>query len=282
MKFGVAMRVRYDMQAEVAQAAEELGYDSLWFPEHLVWSADYDGRSPYEDGHPPVDPSIPTYDALMWMVTIAQATSTIRVGTYVYNISLRHPHIVARAAQTLDIISNGRLDLGIGAGWNKFEYAAADVDFASRGRRVEETVEVCRKLWTSEPKAEIEHHGEFFSFDHVVFEPKPPQGSIPIHVGGVTPVALTRAGRIGDGWLGMEDTPQNAPGRIGAIKAAAEEAGRDPSAITFTVGGPAASEDDITAYAAAGVDRIIVSPWRKSTDAIDGLKRFAEANGITR
>jgi len=276
------MRVRYDLQAEVAQAAEELGYDSLWFPEHLVWSADYDGRSPYEDGHPPVDPTIPTYDALMWMVTIAQATSTIRIGTYVYNISLRHPHIVARAAQTLDIISNGRLDLGIGAGWNKYEYAAADVDFASRGRRVEETVAVCRALWTGAPKAEVAHHGEFFDFDHVVFEPKPPQGSIPIHVGGVTPVALSRAGRIGDGWLGMEDSPANVVERVTAIRAAAEAAGRDPSAIELTVGGIASTDEDVKAYAAAGIDRIIVSPWRGSKNAIDGLKRYAEERGLTR
>lgn len=273
------MRVRYDMQAEVAQAAEELGYDSLWFPEHLVWSADYDGRSPYADGHPPVDPTIPTYDALMWMVTVARATSTIRLGTYVFNLALRHPFVSARAAQTLDIVSGGRFDFGVGAGWNKYEYDAAGVDFASRGRRLEECISVCRKLWTGTP--EIAHDGEFFSFDHVVFEPKPPQGRIPFHIGGVTPVALRRAGRVGDGWLGMEDSPGNVVERVSAIRAAAEEAGRDPNEITLTVGGPAATADDVSAYAAAGVSRIIVSPWRKSSEAIDGLERFADQRGIS-
>ncbi|HVU71637.1 MAG TPA: LLM class F420-dependent oxidoreductase, partial [Mycobacteriales bacterium] len=281
MKFGVALRVRYDLQAEVAQAAEELGYDSLWFPEHLVWTAGFDGMSPYSDGHPPVDPTIPTYDALMWMVTIAQATSTIRVGTYVYNLALRHPFVSARLAQTLDHISGGRFDFGVGAGWNEHEYAATGVDFKSRGRRLEECIAVCRALWAGEPKAAVGHHGEFFDFDRVVFEPKPVQGSIPFHIGGYSPVALSRAGRIGDGWLGMEDSPGNVVERVAAIRKAAEGAGRDPDAITLTVGGVASTEDDVKAYAAAGISRIIVSPWRGSKNAIDGLQRYAKERGIT-
>src|SRR5947199_7745848 len=141
VKFGVAMRVRYALHNDVAQAAEELGFESAWFPEHLIWPAEFDGRSPYTDGHPPVDPRIPTYDALMWMVTVAVATKTLRLGTYVYNLGLRSPFVAARAVQTLDVISGGRAEFGIGAGWNEREYAAVGVDFSSRGRRVDEAVE---------------------------------------------------------------------------------------------------------------------------------------------
>ena len=94
-------------------------------------------------------------------------------------------------------------------------------------------------------------------------------------------MALRRAGRVGDGWLGMEDTPQNAPERVATIRAAAEEAGRDPESITLTVGGPAASDEDVKAYAAAGIDRIIVSPWRKSNEAVEGLRRFAERHAVS-
>ena len=272
MKFGVAMRVRYSMHCDVAQAAEDLGFESLWFPEHLIWTQSFDGHSPYADGHPPVDPRIPTYDALAWMVTVAVATRSIRLGTYVYNLALRSPFVAARAVQTLDVISGGRADLGIGAGWNEAEYDAVGVDFASRGRRVDECVAVLRKLWTDEV---ISHSGEFFDFANVIFEPKPPQGLVPVHVGGETRAALRRTARLGDGWIGMTHSPESAAEQVTTLRALLDEAGRDPATVQVTVGGTAADAIGVKAYEAVGVDRLIVSPWRKSDDAIAGLERYA-------
>ncbi|MFL6239712.1 MAG: LLM class F420-dependent oxidoreductase [Actinomycetes bacterium] len=272
MKFGVAMRVRYSMHTDVAQAAESLGFESAWFPEHLIWPTEFDGKSPYADGHPPVDPRIPTYDVLMWMVTVALGTSTLRLGTYVYNLGLRSPFVAARAVQTLDVISGGRADFGIGAGWNEREYAAVGVDFASRGRRMDEAVAVCRKLWTGDV---ITHGGEFFPFGPVVFEPKPPQGLVPIHVGGESVAALRRTARLGDGWIGMAHTPESAAERVATLRKLLAEAGRDPATVQVTVGGDCTSAADVAAYANAGVDRVIVSPWRKSDEAIAGLQNFA-------
>jgi probable F420-dependent oxidoreductase len=272
MKFGIAMRVRYALHNDVAQAAEDLGFESAWFPEHLIWPVDFDGKSPFADGHPPVDPRIPTYDALAWMVTVAVATRSLRLGTYVYNLGLRSPFVAARAVQTLDVISQGRVDFGIGAGWNEREYTAVGVDFASRGRRVDEAIEVCRKLWVDDV---VTYDGEFFPFGPVVFEPKPPQGLVPIHIGGESLPALRRAARAGDGWIGMAQTPDAAAERVSILRKLLAEAGRDPSSVQVTVGGDASSPADVVAYVNAGVDRIIVSPWRKSDGAIAGLEKFA-------
>src|SRR6185369_1943026 len=112
----------------------------------------------------------------------AAKTERIRLGTGVYNIGLRHPFVTARAVQTLDVVSGGRVELGIGASWLAEEWVATQLDFASRGRRVDETIAVVRRLW-SEP--EVTHRGEFFSFERVVFEPKPVQKpGPPILIGG--------------------------------------------------------------------------------------------------
>jgi len=266
------MRVRYAMHNDVAQAAEELGFESAWFPEHLIWPVEFDGRSPYADGHPPVDPRIPTYDALMWMATVAVATKTLRLGTYVYNLGLRSPFVAARAVQTLDVISGGRVEFGIGAGWNEREYSAVGVDFASRGRRVDEAIDVCRKLWTEDV---ITHDGEFFPFGPVVFEPKPPQGLVPILIGGESVPALRRAARTGDGWIGMAHTVDSAAEHVSRLRALVAETGRDPASVQVTVGGDVSSAADLAAYEQVGVDRLIVSPWRKSDEALSGLQKFA-------
>jgi probable F420-dependent oxidoreductase len=260
---GISMVVRFDLQADVARLAEDLGYDGLWFPEHLIWPAAFDGQSPYDDGHPPVDPRIPTLDVLMWMVTIAQVTSRIRLGTFVYNLSLRHPFVAARAVQTLDIISGGRVDFGVGAGWSQREYEATGVTFKTRGRRLEECIEVCRDLWTKDP---VTHDGEQFAFGPVHFFPKPVQARVPILIGGNSDAALARAGRVGDGWIGMTDTPA----------ATAERVAKIGSNVQIVTGGDVSSLADLQAYADAGVDRIIVLPWRKSKEALDGLRGFAK------
>ena len=272
MKFGVAMRVRYSLHRDVAQAAEDLGFESVWFPEHLIWPAQFDGTSPYEDGHPPVDPRIPTYDALAWMVTVATATRSLRLGTYVYNLALRSPFVAARAVQTLDLVSDGRVEFGIGAGWSEPEYAAVGIDFASRGRRLDESIDVCRKLWTDDV---VMNEGEFFPFGPVHFEPKPTQGLVPIHVGGESMAALRRAARRGDGWIGMDHTPESAAERVLALRKLLAEEGRDPTSVQVTVGGHASSPADVAAYQATGVDRLIVSPWRRSDEAVRGMEKFA-------
>ena len=115
-------------------------------------------------------PDTPIYDAFAYLAYLAARTETLRLGTHVFNVGLRHPFTVARGVQTVDLLSKGRFEFGIGASWLEEEWRATGLDFATRGRRVDEIIEVCKRLWT-EPT--VTHHGEFFSFDEVVFEPKP-------------------------------------------------------------------------------------------------------------
>jgi probable F420-dependent oxidoreductase len=282
MKFGVSfLRLRQAAFVDVTQAAEALGYESVWLSEHLVLPATMDA-SPYAGAeHPPVPPDLPVFDAVAVLAHLAAHTTSIRLGTWVYVLPLRHPFVAARAFATLDVLSGGRAEVGVGVGWLDGEFAAAGVDFASRGRRMDEALEVCRRLW-SEPR--VEHRGEFFSFAPVAFEPKPVQRPWPrLHVGGESPAALRRAARFGDGWLSMEQSPDTIASVVARVRTAEEAAGRTtPLEITsaprqITVVGDGPSPEEVARFEAAGVDRLIVSPWRRSREAIDGLQRFAKA-----
>ena len=256
---------------ELTEVADELGYESIWLPEHLVLPIEMAG-SPYTgEDHPPVPPDIPIFDAFTYLGFLAGRTSRIRFGTHVYNIGLRHPFITARAVATLDVISGGRVEFGVGASWLGSEWEAVGLDFKSRGKRVDEALEVCRRLWT-EPV--VEYHGEHFDFGPVMFEPKPVQARVPIHVGGDSPVAMRRAAREG-GWIPMITDETALPPLVGRLRELREEAGLDGKVeITFASG--AKSPDDLARLEQLGVDRTLVRPFRRSADAIDGIKRRAE------
>ncbi len=274
MKFGIALgRVNPAFFEDVVRTADELGYESIWLPEHLVFTSAM-SRSPHPgETHPPVPPDTPIFDAFAYLAYFAAITERVRLGTHVYNIGLRHPFTTARGVQTVDLVSGGRFEFGIGASWLEEEWSAAQLDFASRGRRVDECIEVCTALW-SQP--EVTHHGEFFDFEGAVFEPKPLQRPWPpILVGGESGAALRRAARHGDGWIGMGHTIDTAAQQIERLRALLEAAGRDPAAFQFCCGGPVASVADVRAWEAIGVTRLIVAPWRRSPDAVAGLHDFA-------
>ncbi len=277
MKFGVALGAlnpRFHEEATIV--AERLGYESVWLPEHLVFTRAM-SRSPHPgEEHPPVPPDTPIYDAFAYLGYLAARTNTLRLGTHVYNIGLRHPFTAARGAQTVDLLSGGRFEFGIGASWLEEEWRATELDFSTRGKRVDEAIEVCKRLFADDT---VTYHGEFFSFDEVVFEPKPVQRPRPpILVGGESRAALRRAARLGDGWLGMGHTVESAAAPIDTLTKLREEHPRPPGAPDFqvVVGGTVESKADIARWEDLGVTRMIVSPWRRSKEAIDGLHRFAE------
>ncbi|MDQ1695649.1 MAG: hypothetical protein QOJ03_1002, partial [Frankiaceae bacterium] len=191
MKYGVTFaRLRPALWTETAELCDELGFESVWLPEHLVLPVEQSG-SPYAGSdHPPVRADAPVFDVFTMLAFFAARTHRIRLGTNVYNIGLRHPFVTARAVSTLDVLSGGRVELGIGASWLAEEWNATGLDFATRGGRVDEAIDVCRRLWT-DPL--IEHAGEHFGFAPVAFEPKPVQkGGPPISVGGDSKPALRR------------------------------------------------------------------------------------------
>ena len=257
---------------EAAELADRLGFESVWMPEHVIVPLDATGSPHHGAEHPPIPSDIPVLDVMAVLGHLAARTSRVRLGTHVYNIGLRHPVLTARGAATVDFLSGGRLDLGIGASWLRSEWEALGLDFDTRGRRVDEAIEVCRRLWTEDV---VEHSGEFFDIPATAFEPKPVQRPLALHIGGDGPAALRRAATVGTGWMPMNHSLEQLPASIARIEELATAAGRTtPVQITLT--GDIADEADVDRYVAAGATRVIVRPWQNSREALDGMRRFAE------
>jgi probable F420-dependent oxidoreductase len=276
LKLGVALgRLNPALHLEVAVLADQLGFESLWMPEHLIFPVDMAG-SPYPGAdHPPVPPTTPVFDCFAWLGHLAAHTERIRLGSHVFLLALRHPFVAARAIQTLDLVSGGRAEIGIGAGWLESEFRAVGIDWKTRGRRLDEALACCKHLWSDET---IEFEGEFFAFEPVAFEPKPVQRPWPpIHVGGESPAALRRAARQADGWIGLDHTPESVRAPVAKLAELRQRGETADGHFEISVGGEVANRDDLARFAEAGVDRLIVSPWRRSREALDGLRRLADA-----
>ena len=284
MRIGVTLGLLHPaVWRDFAVEADRLGFESLWVPEHLVFTSDirssrYPGSA---DGTPPVSPDAHLFDAPAFLSSIAEATEHIRLGTYVYLFGLRHPIIGARAFGTLDVLSGGRAIVGVGAGWLGSEYRALGLDFASRGRRLDEAITVAKRLWT-EP--EIDHAGEFYKFTGVHFEPKPIQKPHPpLVAGGESKAALRRAVRLCDGWVSMPHTLESVKPQLDLLDQLLAEAGRDRSTFEVTVSAfETSGPSELAEWAALGVDRLIVRPYRRTTGAIEQLQAFAEEYGVSR
>jgi probable F420-dependent oxidoreductase len=275
VKFGIALaRLNPAFHLEATLEAERLGFESVWMSDHLAFTVDMSGSPHPGEDAPPVPPSTPVYDAFAYLCFLAARTSRIRLGTNVYLLGLRHPFVAARAVQTLDLLSGGRAEVGIGAGWLRQEWTAAGLDPATRGRRLDEALAVCKRLWSEEI---VEHHGEFFDFGPVMFEPKPIQKPWPpIHVGGVSETALRRAARDADGWYGLSHDVESAAVFVKRLRELRREAGREQQRFEVTLGGAAPEPDDVERWQDAGVDRLVVAPWRRSPEAVESLRRYAE------
>lgn len=274
MDFGIHLAsVNLRHWGDVAEEADRLGFESLWIPDHVVVPAAASGSPHQGDDHPPIPSDVPILDPLAVLSHLAARTSRIRLGTHVYNIGLRHPFVTARAALTADVLSGGRLALGIGSGWLRAEWEAMGLDFDGRGARVDEAIEVCRRLW-SEPL--VEHHGAHYDFGPVAFEPKPVRrGGPDLHIGGDGQAALRRAATVGTGWMPMNHALDDLPPALARLAELAERAERGtPIEVTLTVG--AVTTDDVKRHADAGVTRLIVRPWTSSRDAPDAMRRFAD------
>lgn len=281
MKFGFSLLgLSPRWYAETARTAEELGFDSVWVQDHVLFPADMPNTYPYsEDGNPGFGPNTPLIDPWIALTTIANATETIRLASNVYLLPLRSPFVTARAAVTLDRLSGGRLSLGVGVGWLEPEYEAMGVPWKSRGRRMDETIEILGRLWSEET---IAHDGEHFRFDSVYFEPKPLQKpGIPIHVGGESPPAMRRAARVGDGWimtfLGSVDEVAKSTRSLQALR---KEYGRDDPAFEITGSVPRdVSLDTLRGYRDAGVDRVIIDALgsRSADDVVGTLREFCDS-----
>ena len=263
----------------VARKADELGYDLLLVAEHLATPVNIPSTYPYSDsGEPPFTNATPWFDPIGVLTFMAAATKRIRLGTSIYILPLRHPISIARAVTTLDVLSNGRTLLGVGVGWMRDEFEAVDQGFDNRGKRTLEIVEILKRLWTQET---IEFKGEHYSFQPVTFYPKTVQKPHPpIHFGGETQLVLRRSARIGDGWLGMQHTPESAKERVGELNELRRGYGREKEPFEITVGTSVPpTVDNLRKFEEAGVHGVRTAVWERGAplpDMLAGLERFAD------
>lgn len=274
MKFGINLAfMRAERRADVARVAEEAGFESVWMPDHLVLPTEIGSRYPYSaTGQAPLPPHVPLMDPLTSIAFMAGKTSRIRFGIAVYILPLREFFTTARHVLTIDTLSGGRLLFGAGVGWMREEYDLAGRDWEHRGRVMDEYVRALRVLWRDE---EPQFHGEYLDFGPVYFDPKPVHaGGPPIIIGGESAPAMRRAAALGDGWIGLGATPEQARGHVERLGLLRREAGRGGEPFEVTVGGQVETLDDVAAYEAAGVDRLIVHPWGHPREAAEQIERF--------
>ena len=281
MKFGIIFANagplgEPDVTTGLAQLAEEHGFESLWTVEHTVVPAGYASEYPYsDDGKMPGGDAVSITDPLIWMTWVAAVTNRLRVATGILILPQRNPVTLAKELATLDVLSKGRVDLGIGVGWLEEEFEALGVPFDDRGRRTDEYVAALRALWTDDPAT---FKGEFVAFERCHSNPKPVQPSgIPITVGGHSKAAARRAGRLGDGFFPGRFRDEELKPLLETMRASATEAGRDPNTIEITAGG-ALDLDGVKRFADLGVDRIVIPPLGFDLETLKGtIGNFADS-----
>lgn len=235
----------------LVQAAERTGFESAWTVEHVLIPPTHGSTYPYSsDGRLPIGAQDNLPDPLMWMMYCAAQTTTLKFGTAVMILPIRHPIRLAKEAATFDYLTSGRLMLGVGVGWLEEEYDALGYNFKDRGRRMDEYIRLMRHAWGAD---DFPRSSEY-DLTGLNVEPKPAQASVPLHIGGDTAVAAKRAGRLGDGYFPARGLT---PELVEVMKRAADEADRDASAIELTVSMPE-HESELESLAAMGVSRVAV------------------------
>jgi probable F420-dependent oxidoreductase len=279
--------IKPELQIEAARLAEQLGFDSVWVGEHIglpkndTWWKNYptvrakgDKGSVNDVGFGPDSDFL---DPMVVLGAIAASTSRIRLGVGIYMLALRDAVLAARMIATVDVLSNGRLDLAVGLGWSEEEYRYTGNEWKSRGRRTDEIIRAIRVLFEEDAP---EFHGEFFDFGPLGFRPKPVQKPLPIFIGGGTPPAEKRAGTLGNGWHGPESS-------IPRIRQHLAEAGRagEPFRFSNITLGPVFSEG-LARMAEAGATQAVVTPWpgkkvgEVGHEGFAALERYAHDIGL--
>jgi probable F420-dependent oxidoreductase len=286
MKFGLSYNTGYygtdpDQMIALARHAERCGFESFYLPEHIAL---YPGATV---GPVTLPASMPVADPLACLAFVAAATERILLGTAVLLLPYHHPVALAKRLATLDVLSKGRMRLlTVGVGALPGEAMAAGVDFASRGRRADEAIDVLRLLWAGDENG-VSFDGEFFSFTSLCSFPKPlcngGRAALPIHVGGSSRAAARRAGLRGDGYFpGGRLTAQERAAQLDLMRETARAAGRDPGALECTRWGAIdMTAEDVASSAANGTTRLVVGPVATDEAAQrDEISAFADRLGL--
>ena len=286
MKFGFVIPQNWGLSdpQDVIQfgvRAEELGYDSVWVNHHILNVGYIYDR--LEDR--------PYYDALTVLTWVAARTERVRLGTTVLVLPYLNPLVLAKTIATLDVMSGGRVSLGVGVGMLREENEALGSDFTTRGAYADESIEVLRDLWTSDDPS---YSGRFFDYAGFKFSPKPVQSpGVPILIGGMSRAAMRRTARLGDGWHPNGGTVSDLGDRFDVVKTMCAEFDRDPDEVSLVVRGeldvldtPSDSPStpmfgtpdqllrSIEAYESIGVSEIVL---QVGTDDVDRIRRVQES-----
>lgn len=262
---------------EIARAADELGYDGIGIPDHVVNLETLDTPYPYtRDGQRRWQPFTDWPDPWVLIGALAQVTTRLRFVNTVYIPAMRNPYSTAKAIGTAAVLAAGRVELGVGVGWCREEFALMGQQFEARGKRTDEIIELMRALWQP---GWTQFEGEFYRAPRLEMQPTPPP--IPVYVGGLSEAALRRAAR-NDGWIGDLITTDRAIGAVARLRELRSENGLTMD--DFTVLTPltdAVTTADYRRARDAGITGIITMPWMfyagrdaSLADKIDGMRRF--------
>jgi probable F420-dependent oxidoreductase len=275
-----------DWVHEYCTTAEQLGFDSVWGVDHLVMpqhtESDYTlGRKPARIADDAVSGLLsPNYEMMTTLTWVAGFTERVKLGTAVAVLPIRNAVHNARALATLDVYSGGRVVYGVGVGWLREEAEAMGMPWDRRGARSEEHIALMRTLWCADGDL-VEFHGEFHDLPPMDPEPRPVQRPIPILIGGHSDIALERAGRIGDGWIAAQMSPERVLEHWPRVLESAERNGRDPASVQLFTSTPVRKDrplgELLADYREIGVDHVQVGLHRDSREeTLDTMRDVAE------
>jgi probable F420-dependent oxidoreductase len=256
----------------VSQAAEALGYDCVWSTEHIAVPLEFESRYPFaDDDRPPWPPDVKWFEGMVVLGYVAGITERIRIGTAVIPMLLRDPLSLAKQAATVDTLSGGRLELGIGSGWLREEAHALGHPSDHRAKRLDEAIDIMRKAWTEHPVA---YEGDFYSFPPVAVSPKPPQGGdLPIWIGGLSPASLRTTVQRATGNILWNQSPE----KVAEIGAQLREQRPDVRIAAALYARKSIDEagEEALAFREAGADHVILLLPASPAKATEYLAGFA-------
>jgi len=279
MKFGIGFATSGAFSdpallGHLATTAERCGFESLWSVEHVAIPVPHTPYAGSKDGAMPGGDDVAIPDPLIPLAYVAAITKTIKLATGILILPQRHPIYTAKEVATVDVLSGGRVILGIGSGWMKEEFAALGIDFHKRGAMTDEAIQALRALWKD---GTATFKGKHFNFGPLHSNPKPVNRNVPIHVGGHSTAAAKRAGRYGDGFFPTVMNPEKLKQLFTIVRDEAKKAGRNPEAIEFSCMTRSLKPEDLKMLSGMGVTRVVVNPPGTKPEALTrGLEKFRD------
>ncbi len=285
MRFGVHLVaagkvIEGEKIARLARRAEELGYDSVWVSDHIIFHTVLRSPYPYSpDGKLPLDPTLPLLEPFTVLSYAAAVTKTVKLGTSVAIVPYRDPIVTAKIVSSLDVLSGGRFIFGVGVGWLEEEFRVLRQNLKDRAAQTKEALLAMKACWTQE---DPEFHGKFFDFSGIKFAPKPVQKPYPpIWFGGNSLPALKRAVEQGDGWHSVWMTPEEIANTAKTLRELCAKAGKDFAKFPLTINvnhKVPLTVENVKKYEEAGISMMFI-PRYFGVDAdeiVKGMEQFAK------